>query len=258
MSVEHLSLHSRDWRLYATCLATECRPGWSWQAWPAGTPIEVVGFAKYDRDLLAFPAPFPVALYLSLARNTQRTGARLLEKCLASGLEAQPQGFTRVPAAVETQLFDGLENVLAAVVFSHTAIEAFANWTIPEDWEYVQDRQDGRRRKVYSSGQIERHLSLEVKLDQILPKVHSVPSPKGTAIWGDYVWLRRLRNRLVHLKSPDIGPSNPEQADKLVWTALLEPKVHTAPEVAMQLIEHYLPADRPRWAREFWSRLSGE
>jgi hypothetical protein len=51
-----------------------------------------------------------------------------------------------------------------------------------------------------SAGEIERHLSTERKLAEILPAIMSIPSPKGTAQWQHFVALKELRDGTIHLK----------------------------------------------------------
>jgi hypothetical protein len=107
---------------------------------------------------------------------------------------------------------------LAHAVFSFTAIESFANEAIPEFFKYT----------IYCAGnketldkpEIERRINLDEKLDKVLPAALSVGSPKGHKVWEKYRAVKRVRNRLIHLKSIDRKASGPE--NETIWGTLLK------------------------------------
>ena len=66
---------------------------------------------------------------------------------------------------------------MALLVFAYTALESFANDEIPDKFTYSVE--ETKSTEVYNKSQIERFLSMQVKLGDILPGVCSVPSPKG-------------------------------------------------------------------------------
>jgi hypothetical protein len=136
------------------------------------------------------------------------------------------------------------------VIFAYTALEAFANESIPDDYKFERMRGDKKCTELYSKDQIERHLSLDTKLDEVLPVIRSVVTPKGTKTWEMYIWLKNLRDRFIHLKSSDWRKSAPESADEYVWTDLLSDQVLQAPSIALGIIEHYSLPDRPRWLKK--------
>ena len=143
-----------------------------------------------------------------------------------------------------------MENLFGSVVFSFTAIEALVNSAIPEDYIYRNERQDGRNTEIYDKGQIDRYITVDVKLSEILPDILKVDSPKGNKQWQEYVWLRNTRNRLIHLKTSDLKDSkdsNAENALKSVWSLLFDPKVLKAPNIAKNLILVYHPHESQRW-----------
>jgi hypothetical protein len=254
MNDEHQDIDSRDWRLQAiTTLAEDFRSPWTGTLHKAGSVVELVGFVQYDKrhQLALIPVPNAPAIYLSLARKAADLGADFVNQGFSKYLAPLPDGNRRFSLDAEADLFDALENMIACIVFSYTAIEAFANQTIPDDFQFEQERSDGRCRETYSKEQIERFISLDTKLDTILPGICSVPSPKDTGAWHNYVWLKRLRDRLIHLKSSDCKNSAPENAEDYVWTWLLSNKVLKAPKFAVAIIEHYHPDKKPRWIRKF-------
>jgi hypothetical protein len=96
---------------------------------------------------------------------------------------------------------DALGELASAVLLSLAAIEAAANAAIerlPEGTEIVLERQ-GREVRL-GRDEMVRRLSLSEKLDRVFPLLTGEPSIKGTAPWGLFVALRRLRDDLVHVK----------------------------------------------------------
>ncbi len=254
VSEEHKNIANRDWRLQAvTTLAKDFRSPFTGEFRKAGSPVELAGFVQYGKSrlLARIPVPSASAIYVSLARKAAELGANFINQEFSRNLEPLPDGNTQYSPNAEKDLFDALENMIVCIVFSYTAIEVFANQTIPDDFQFKQERSDGKCKEIYSKEQIERSISLDTKLDVILPGIFSVPSPKGKGVWNDYVWLKRLRDRLVHLKSSDCTKSGPDNAEDYVWTWLLSTKVLKAPRFALAMIEHYHPNEKPRWIRKF-------
>ena len=152
-----------------------------------------------------------------------------------------------------SHLFDTLEDLVATVVFSYSSIEVFTNSKIPENFQFTIDRHDGKCKETYNKEQTERFVNLDTKLDQVLPPICSVSSPKGTVIWENYIWLKNLRDRLIHLKSGDWRSSAPEELGGSLWSWLFSEKVLSAPNIAFELIRHYFPKENetPRWIKEY-------
>jgi hypothetical protein len=182
MAEEHPNISKRDWRLQKIdTLAKDFKSPWSGVLYKAGTSVEVTGFVKFKGEFIRIPVPHPCAIYISLARRSvEGTADNLLE--LVGRFKRRNEGIITFPDAYEKQLFDEFENLIACIVFSYTAIEAFANESIPDDYRFNKMRGDKKCLEVYSKDQIERNLSLDTKLDEILPALFAVKSPKGTKI----------------------------------------------------------------------------
>ena len=136
------------------------------------------------------------------------------------------------------------------MILSFTAIEAFANHLIPDDHRFSVDRQDGQCTCVYTKPQIERFVKLDTKLAEVLPEVRSVKSPKGTKVWQGFIWLKNLRDRLVHLKSSDLKQRQDKNLEDYAWAMLLDPKVLRSAQVAKDVMAWYFPEDPPRWLQK--------
>jgi len=251
MTEEPEAIAKRDWRLQAiTTLASDFVSPSTGQRHPAGSPVVLSAFAKKDGALLQFPLPSVVAMYLSMSHRALSEGGTSLEAALAPPHHNVADGTMAIPESRETLFLSGMENLAAGVIFAYSAIEAFANHSIPDDYTYQRDRGDRRFREVYNKDQIERWLSLDTKLDQVLPEILSVTSPKGTKVWQEFTWLQEIRDRLVHTKSADWRKSGPEQAQGILWTQLLDHNVNSAISAASRTIMHYHKGPPERWMRK--------
>ncbi len=247
MTEEHPRISKRDWRLQGiTTLAQDFKSPWSGILHKVGAPVEIAGFVRFKGEITQIPVPNPSAIYISLARRSVENTAENL-RILGEKIVKRSNNTSAFSNEYEIQFFNELENLIACVVFSHTAIEAFANESIPDDYKFEKMRGDKRCVEIYSKDQIERNLSLDTKLDEILPTLFAVQSPKGTKLWENYAWLKEIRDRFVHLKSTDWKHSTPENADQYVWTNLLSGRVQEGPKIAVELIHHYQKQKPPRW-----------
>lgn len=224
-------LEKEDWRYHAIG--------------PGGTGLVMIATSerpsKLSKKVQSFALPSAPALFLNLAINARR-------RRLAIDLDAifvthpAPQGIWPEEHA---QLFDYFQEFSAEIMFSFTAIEAFANESVPTDFSYKST--SARKSEIVLTGpEIERSISLDEKLKSVLPMAHSMRTPSGTSSYKDYVALKRVRDRLVHLKSVDRKASGPE--NQTIWGLMLAEKTRNFPLIAHSMMEAYpkLVKDR-RW-----------
>jgi hypothetical protein len=176
-------------------------------------------------------APSAPALFLSLALKASERAQETLADLESTAWE---------------RYFDCLEHLAAAVIFSFTAIEAYVNELLPESLKYVRVKPSGKTKELDKRA-VERYVPLEEKLDQVLPQVLGLSSPRnrGRSLWRDFTWLKQHRDRLIHLKFVDLR--KPE-AGQDAWALLLNAEVCKAPRKAVRLMR-YLSGDGvpPKW-----------
>ncbi|WP_437625988.1 hypothetical protein [Sorangium sp. So ce1151] len=224
------------------------------QIFPAGTGYGLRGaIINDDKRKICFGTPSGAALYISLSQRAWLSSESILEAELFEfNTEARSWGPTR-----HETLYNMFEERMANIIFAYTAVEAFANESIPNEYEHKATRSDGRCTEVYSREQIERNLSLDLKLGSILPQVFNVQTPKGTKLWESYLELKQLRDRLVHLKHYDATgrPGLPEP--DTVWAQLYENRHYDYSKSAHQIISYFAHATRI-WVRRYpyWRRAT--
>lgn len=252
MNNEHPNIATRDWRLNAiTTLAADWTSPDTGTTHPVGTEVVHVGHLRYEKEIFSVPVANGPAMYLSLAIRASQAG-----RSLPRILESRPQltevarersPLRRIEADAESKLYDCQEQLLSSVIFSFTSLEAYANSLIPEDAIYRRVRSDKRCTEEYTRDQIERHLTLDEKFDQILPQLLKRPSPKGTSLWERYVRLQKLRDRFVHLKPADWAKGKEAEAAGTIWSDLARPDVPFFYKTAIHMMQHFVVGEIPRW-----------
>ncbi len=195
---------------------------------------------KLSQRHLSFGLPSAPALYLSLARAAHAKRVAIdVDACFIE--HPSPQG---TYPENHRLLFDFFETVMAEVIFSFTAIEAFANESIPPS--FVYSWKNAKEVKQLARPDIERLVQLDEKLKRVLPEAYGIKSPAGTKIWQEFKTLKAVRDRLVHMKSVDRRASGPEH--QTIWGVMLAHRPMDFPSVAHRVIGAYeaLVKDR-RW-----------
>ncbi len=95
---------------------------------------------------------------------------------------------------------DYIEEIETSIVFSYTAVEAFANISIPEDYLFLSEEKEGI---LYKKKAIERWTSLVEKVSKILPDIYQASSIKTKPFWNSFKLLEEYRNSIIHQKTVD-------------------------------------------------------
>jgi hypothetical protein len=186
---------------------------------------------KFREKIVSFGLPSASALYPSAARNAHMRRAAI---DLSSVLVPHLQGTW---SEDHSPLFDYFESFASEVIFSFTALEAFANEVIPADFTYQFKSNKKSGTVPLSKAEIERQVSLDEKLKSVLPQAHNIKSPNGTKPWQDYKELKDVRNRLIHLKSIDRKTSGPEH--QTLWGLMLKEQNSVFPDMTARKIRHF-------------------
>lgn len=235
-----------DWRLHATAhLAEDWANPWSGQTVSKGSRLTVSSVIQLTKKKqLTIPLPNATALLLNssaiaftAAHAIRESNA--IDKSLQSDVSFRSDG----------EAFDYVERMIEAIVLAFTALEAFVNETIPEDFVYARHVRSDVVLEATNKSNIERHVSIDEKLTAVLPEVLNCSSPKGSRCWQGYKQLKQTRDRLVHMKSEDCKSSGPE--DDTLWKAVF---VTPAPHLAAKaIIDHFarVMQTKPGWHSRF-------
>lgn len=188
-----------------------------------------------------FAFPSQPALFLSLARRAFEMAAAVDQRAIFVPWHGA------IAARNATELFDYFENLMSHLIFSFNAIEAFANWKIPED--YIHKTVHKGMAVTRQRTEILERSTLEEKLAVILPAILNVKSPKGTRVWERFVDLKRMRDRITHPKPADYEPTLHGIKANTIWGMMM--RDHSTPhcDYAHDLIGHY--GANHRWFRQY-------
>jgi hypothetical protein len=234
---EHIE--KMDWRIQGLTWITEAVTDPSTgRTIPAGAAVTTGALMKYQKGRVGTAIPNATALFLNLSQAFHTEANALLKKCINDKDE-----FGKLP---DDESFGFFERMMGSVVFACTALEAFVNEQIPDEYTYV-DQSEKRFTRSYDKEQIERQLNLDIKLGEVLPLALSVKSLKGGKLWGAFIRLRELRDRIIHMKTKDREFKGEDATS--IWNALLCDPLPETHMTAKRIIEHFLIAKGtpPRW-----------
>lgn len=99
-----------------------------------------------------------------------------------------------------TILYDYIEQAQTCIVFGYTALEAFTNLSIPEEYKYTSEPNNKGVVEIYDKRTIERWLTLKTKLI-ILTDIYKTKCIKKSKIWDKFLKYENLRHDIIHQKS---------------------------------------------------------
>ena len=102
-----------------------------------------------------------------------------------------------------TIIYDFIESVQTSIIFGYTALEAFANLSIPSNYKYESMPDHKGILQIYDKKAIERWLSLQDKISKILVDIYKTKEIKKDSIWNDFLKFEKYRHDIIHQKSID-------------------------------------------------------
>lgn len=230
-----------DWRYWkATEIVEDFTSPYTGKTYKAGTPIATTSGIRHGDREIRIGDPSAPALFLNQAHKSHQEAMKIHPFIL----EKWPPDIDEEPTVMA---YDYLEYTMSSVIYSHTAIESFANETIPEKIQYKEERNSGLA-VVRDKEWVERNKSLTDKLGDILPRELEIESPRGLQVWEGYVELRRFRDRIIHMKSSDRETAKNEILfPESIWSDLTNPEIPDFPLIAKSIISYFLRNNEPHW-----------
>ncbi|MDP2030231.1 MAG: hypothetical protein Q8K12_11390 [Thiobacillus sp.] len=235
-----------DWRLQTTThLAEDWTSPWTGIKAPKGTRITLVSIIQLtNKKLLTVPLPNATASMLNASARAYENAC-----ALRIGSEIDKTLKREISFKSEKDALDYIERMIEAIVLAFSAIEAFANESIPNDFVYARHKGSEVLPEAASKETIERHISTDEKLTLVLPKVLGCNSPKGTHCWQNYRQLKGARDRIIHMKTEDRKSSGPDV--DTVWKAIvLTPAPHLSAKAVIDYFVKSMNA-KPQWHERF-------
>ena len=239
-----------DWRFEAvTTLAQDLPAAYSGgPSHKAGTRVFLTTVTRNEKDdLIGFITPSAVALALNVAIGSARRAEELRPK-VPYVKNLGPNGIVfSVPVQNSSALFDFFEQCMISATFSFRSIEAFCNHAIGRNLNAPLAVKTRRGEELLSVDDLERKLSTEEKIGDVLPKILGVPTPRGKAVWHSLKQLQKVRDSIIHLKRFDQNPMSDIDKQSLFFQ-LLNHNPIVFPDTAIALVSYfYNEKQRPRW-----------
>ncbi len=200
----------------------------------------MLGFGLYQYDHkdgiypLIFRRPNLISMYMHSAQSCFEHAIAVLEGDLEPTLKENEEGkYLIFEADQDTErVHDFIEELLKALVFSYSAMEAFANRCLYHAEELSTDE----RRKLI----VERDLSQKLKED--IPRLYDVnrvhTREKYKKAWSDFKKLERLRHDMIHSKG---GRKNDQEFISMLYMEIVVHRVHESIEQLMKGYIEVLP-----------------
>ena len=147
--------------------------------------------------------PDPIQLYFSLAYSNYEFAEQTRKNIVFQKNQKGPMNW------VSDYLYNWhLKYKISTIIFLHSTVEAFINYSMPEDFIYKQEVQGDKSKKFsrqiqeYTKEQIERHIQFKEKMNNVLPQFSNLELQKShKKIYDKLLNLNDLRNDLIHLRS---------------------------------------------------------
>ena len=235
-----------DWRMSNVHhLAKDWINPWTGQTVSKGTQLTLVSEVQLNKKKkLTIALPNATALCLNISKRSWAEARDLRKK---SGIDLSNK--SEVSFESNRAAFDYVERVMESIVMAFTALEAYVNEVIPDDYKYETNRKSEIILEIMDKKQVERWLSLDEKLSHILPEVLKIKSPKSSRSWQGYRKLKKVRDRIIHMKAEDRRSSGPDIPT--LWHELL--KVEPPYARAKEIIDYFVKSMKssPRWHNEY-------
>jgi len=231
------NINEYDWRLQAITTIVEDTISPTGKPIKKGTPVILLHPLKINNRRIEIYTPSPIAMFLNLSNNYYQNSLNLFNFKEFK----DPRNYN------EEQLFNSLECYMASIIFAYTAVETFSNYSIPNNYEFKKLREDKKCLETYDKEEIEKNIKLDLKIDCILSGIYKVSTFKGTFLWENYLSLKKIRDRIIHLKSKDTKYDLKDPCNHL-WNDLINNgELINYTKKAKEIIEYFYSDKKPRW-----------
>ncbi|EOU1659385.1 hypothetical protein OQL72_000296 [Clostridium perfringens] len=169
--------------------------------------IEFSTKKKNEKNILSYFAPNNVGVLLSISNRALMNAKNIYKE----KIDPNMYNHTDILAGntgnelmeMTLVVYEFIEAIQTSIVFGYTAVEAFTNLSIHSDYQYLNEVKGKGITEVYDKKAIERWLSLDVKISNILVDIYECKSIKKEKIWSRFKEFEQCRNQIIHQKSID-------------------------------------------------------
>ncbi|GAA4925311.1 hypothetical protein [Mucilaginibacter defluvii] len=170
--------------------------------------LQELDIIPYSKNPFEFFAPNNVGMLLSISQKYRDQAKELY----TSAIDPKLHDHSVTNAKIDKKKFlqekskeaaNYIELIQIAVVFAYTAVESFVNLSIPDDYKYEVHIKNKGITEIYNKTAIERWISLNDKLANILTVIYKTRKIESEKFWSNFKSLEKLRHNIIHQKSID-------------------------------------------------------
>jgi hypothetical protein len=166
--------------------------------------IDKVSLSK--KSNITYFVPNNIALLLSVSDKSLQEAKKIHSKYFSNkeielDLEKMAGDRKEMMNNASSLVCDYLESIQTSIVFGYTALEAFVNLSIPDNYEYAAEKNSKGISEIYDKKAIERWLTLRTKVKSILTEIYNTKKIDSQKWWGHFLNLESYRNEIIHQKS---------------------------------------------------------
>lgn len=235
-------MHNKDWRINAVLeLAQDAYVPWDGTVLKKGAVGNTTSTVKLSKKkYLNVPVPNATAICLKVSFECFKNAKEIR---INNGFDKSIK--KEVYFKSDKDAIDYIELMFESVIMAFTALEAFANEHIPDDFEIWENKNSKIIVERKGKQEIERFSSTMDKFDRLLPKVMDIDSPKGKKCWQDLRSLKVIRDRIIHMKSDDRRSSGHDVST--IWNSVF--KLEPPYKQALSIMQYFIDSmdEAPRW-----------
>jgi hypothetical protein len=158
------------------------------------------------KDNITYFVPNNIALLLSVSDKSLQEAKKIYSKYFSNkeielDLEKMAGDRKKMMNQASSLVCDYLESIQTSIVFGYTALEAFVNLSIPDEYEHTTEKNSKGIFEIYDKKAIERWLPLKTKVKLILTDIYKTKKIETQKWWGYFLNLELYRNEIIHQKS---------------------------------------------------------
>lgn len=190
--------------------------------------IEFSAANKERNSSITYLAPNNVGILLSIANKALTNAQTIFDEKIDPNKHKHLDLFNNsidINLIENTQIvYEFIESIQTSIVFGYTAIEAFTNLSIDEDYQYKKNIDNKGIIEVYDKKAIERWISLKVKISEILSEIYECKSIKRDIIWNQFLKFEECRNQIIHQKSINVNSLYEEYFNQEIFELCIVPQ----------------------------------
>lgn len=194
-----------------------------------------VVFHKVQKKTYGFIPPNNIAILLNKSKRELQIAKEIYYQRITPKFNGKKKVIFE--DAKLSDLYDYFEHIQTSIIFSYTAIEAFCNIAIPEDYQHEILNNKGIK-EIWDKAAIEKFFKTSEKIKTLLPAILNVPKPNNETFWGQFDLLEKIRNNLIHQKSSEEGFK-----ESAYLLDLLKEGIFATVYSGFELIEYFCNAD---------------